>query len=148
MEADTQEKKPAAKSKSAASKTTIIKQKSKSKSDSNPKSQTSKTLKVSKSKSKDTTAQSSDKLQTGSPSKVKLMQKDSNQSLQKTADSVSLDQRHQLIATAAYLRAEQRGFSGGDPLEDWLIAESEVDAKLSRKTKPKARNSQTTNKNI
>lgn len=40
------------------------------------------------------------------------------------------EQRHQLIATAAYLRAEKRGFMGGDPIEDWLQAESEIDATL------------------
>jgi hypothetical protein len=32
-----------------------------------------------------------------------------------------------MIAEAAYLRAEQRGFSGGDSVADWLAAEKEVD---------------------
>jgi hypothetical protein len=36
-----------------------------------------------------------------------------------------------MIAEAAYLRAEQRGFSSGYEQEDWLIAEREVDALLS-----------------
>jgi hypothetical protein len=35
-----------------------------------------------------------------------------------------------MIATAAYFRAEQRNFSPGCELEDWLAAEQEVDAKL------------------
>lgn len=48
-----------------------------------------------------------------------------------TKMTISQDQRRQLIETAAYLRAEQRGFSGGDPMDDWLQAESEVDAMLS-----------------
>jgi hypothetical protein len=34
-----------------------------------------------------------------------------------------------MIADAAYFRAEQRGFQGGDPLRDWLQAEAEVDAR-------------------
>ena len=44
---------------------------------------------------------------------------------------ISEDQRRGMIAEKAYLKAEQRGFAGGDPLEDWLAAESEVDALLS-----------------
>ena len=40
--------------------------------------------------------------------------------------------RRSMIAAAAYLRAERRGFTGGPEKEqeDWLIAESEVDALL------------------
>lgn len=36
-----------------------------------------------------------------------------------------------MIAEAAYLRAERRGFSAGGEEEDWLAAEKEVDALLS-----------------
>jgi hypothetical protein len=36
-----------------------------------------------------------------------------------------------MIAEAAYLRAETRGFGSGYELEDWLLAEREVDALLS-----------------
>jgi len=35
--------------------------------------------------------------------------------------------RETLIATAAYYRAERRGFSPGNELEDWLAAERDVD---------------------
>ena len=38
--------------------------------------------------------------------------------------------RHALIAEAAYLRAERRGFVPGQETEDWLAAETEVDALL------------------
>ena len=38
--------------------------------------------------------------------------------------------RDEMIALAAYLRAEARGFEGGNPVEDWLAAEAEVDARL------------------
>ena len=38
--------------------------------------------------------------------------------------------RHALIAEAAYLRAERRGFVPGHETEDWLAAEAEVDALL------------------
>jgi hypothetical protein len=39
-------------------------------------------------------------------------------------------ERHQMIALAAYYRAEQRGFVNGDPLRDWLEAEVEVTRRL------------------
>jgi len=38
--------------------------------------------------------------------------------------------RSALIAEAAFFRAESRGFAPGNEVEDWLAAESEVDAKL------------------
>ena len=46
--------------------------------------------------------------------------------------SVSADQRQAMIAETAYRRAEARGFRGGDPVQDWLEGEKEVDALLSR----------------
>ena len=47
-----------------------------------------------------------------------------------TDHKVSAGQRRQMIAEAAYFRAERRGFRDGDPLEDWCAAEREVDARL------------------
>jgi len=44
--------------------------------------------------------------------------------------TVSEDVRRGMIAEAAYLRAERRGFSPGGEHEDWLAAEAEVDALL------------------
>jgi hypothetical protein len=38
--------------------------------------------------------------------------------------------RRALIAKAAYLRAERRGFAPGQETDDWLAAEAEVDALL------------------
>ena len=49
-----------------------------------------------------------------------------------TAHHPGHDSREKMIADAAYFRAEQRGFQGGDPLNDWLQAEAEVDARLRR----------------
>jgi hypothetical protein len=45
--------------------------------------------------------------------------------------AVSHEVRRAMIAEAAYLRAEERGFVSGSELEDWLLAEREVDALLS-----------------
>jgi hypothetical protein len=42
---------------------------------------------------------------------------------------ITSEQRRQMIAEAAYLRAERRGF-GGDAVRDWCEAEAEVDARL------------------
>jgi hypothetical protein len=47
------------------------------------------------------------------------------------APPVADDRRYALIAESAYLRAAARGFSGGDPVADWLESEREVDALLS-----------------
>lgn len=38
--------------------------------------------------------------------------------------------REQWIAEAAYFRAEQRGFSPGNEMSDWLDAEADVDRML------------------
>jgi hypothetical protein len=36
-------------------------------------------------------------------------------------------ERQRMIAEAAYFRAQQRGFDGGNPEEDWFAAEREID---------------------
>lgn len=46
------------------------------------------------------------------------------------ASFVGPETRAALIAEAAYFRAEKRGFAPGNETEDWLAAESEVDARL------------------
>ena len=37
------------------------------------------------------------------------------------------EERHRMIAEAAYFRAERRGFVPGNELEDWLQAEADVE---------------------
>jgi hypothetical protein len=46
--------------------------------------------------------------------------------------NITPEERHRQIAEAAYFRAEQRGFRGRDPAEDWYEAEVEIDAALAR----------------
>jgi DUF2934 family protein len=46
------------------------------------------------------------------------------------AAQVSAEARRALIAAAAYLRAERRGFAPGQETDDWFAAEAEVDALL------------------
>jgi len=43
---------------------------------------------------------------------------------------IDQDLRRELIAQAAYYRAERRGFAAGHEAADWLAAESEVDTAL------------------
>ncbi len=45
--------------------------------------------------------------------------------------AVSNGERNGMIAEAAYLIAERRGFLGDAALDDWLRAEAEVSARLS-----------------
>ena len=49
---------------------------------------------------------------------------------------VEPERRAALIAEAAFFRAEKRGFVPGYEIEDWLAAESEVDAKLMHAVEP------------
>ena len=43
---------------------------------------------------------------------------------------VTAEERQAMIREAAYLRAEKRGFVGGSPEEDWVLAEQDVDERL------------------
>ena len=40
--------------------------------------------------------------------------------------------QQEMIAESAYFRSEKRGFVGGDPVEDWLAVEAEINALLKR----------------
>lgn len=44
--------------------------------------------------------------------------------------SVSAEDRQRMIAEAAYFRAMERGFNGGSSLDDWLVAEREINRLL------------------
>ena len=43
---------------------------------------------------------------------------------------VKSSERQQMIAEAAYFKAQRRGFDGGDAVRDWCEAEAEIDARL------------------
>ena len=44
---------------------------------------------------------------------------------------LTAQERHALVAQAAYFRAEARGFAAGGEFEDWVAAEAEVTAQLA-----------------
>jgi len=64
------------------------------------------------------------------------------------ASKITEEERLRMIAEAAYHRAQARGSAEGNPDEDWLAAEAEIDAKLkgnhakaskAKSTEPKAK---------
>jgi hypothetical protein len=52
------------------------------------------------------------------------------------APAIGPEEIRQMIAEAAYYRAERRGFAPGDPTQDWLDAEAEVMVRLRDGTVP------------
>lgn len=61
--------------------------------------------------------------------------KDENRNIRAGAGKkpIAAHERERMIATAAYFRAQQRGFAPGHEEEDWLHAEAEVDRLLRNK---------------
>ena len=43
---------------------------------------------------------------------------------------ITPEERHRRIEMAAYLRAAAREFRGGDPMQDWIEAEAELNEHL------------------
>jgi hypothetical protein len=75
------------------------------------------------------------------------LEKENSKQKKKESDGASSDRnapdrtrtgeaRHEMIAEAAYYRAEKRGFQNGDPVFDWLAAEAEIDEQLSEPGEP------------
>jgi hypothetical protein len=54
-----------------------------------------------------------------------------NALLERSVAPMAAGMRRTMIAEAAYYIAEQRGFGDGHELEDWLLAEKQIDAVLS-----------------
>jgi hypothetical protein len=61
--------------------------------------------------------------------------KQSRTAAAKIDSKIDVEKRHALIAEAAYLRSERRGFEPGHEVEDWLEAETEIDLALTASTK-------------
>ena len=55
--------------------------------------------------------------------------------MNKDKKAPTAEEKHRMIATAAYYRAQKRGFSDGDPVADWLEAEMEIEALLQQSEK-------------
>lgn len=46
-------------------------------------------------------------------------------------EAISPMERWKMVAEAAYYRAQKRGFIGGNPMDDWMEAEREIDAEYT-----------------
>lgn len=46
-------------------------------------------------------------------------------------EAVSPMERWKMVAESAYYRAQKRGFIGGNPMDDWMEAEKEIDARYA-----------------
>lgn len=55
-------------------------------------------------------------------------------SVTKKAAKLSAIPRNEMIAKAAYYRAEKRSFQDGDPVADWLSSERQIDKLLAQQT--------------
>jgi len=51
------------------------------------------------------------------------------QDVAQPGDDLTEDELRESIATAAYYRAQERGFEPGQELDDWLAAETEIKSK-------------------
>ncbi|MFZ0257252.1 MAG: DUF2934 domain-containing protein [Gammaproteobacteria bacterium] len=67
------------------------------------------------------------------PQKTTLEKKALSAKKVEKAQHITPEERWNRIADAAYYRAEKRGFVSGDPAEDWLAAEAEIDAELAER---------------
>ena len=61
---------------------------------------------------------------------AKLGSRIESTSLPEHGTSIDAEHRQRLIEEEAYLIAEQRGFQGGDPAQDWARAEKQVNHRL------------------
>ena len=53
-----------------------------------------------------------------------------------TVVGISREERHRMIAEAAYKLAEKRRFQNSDPVGDWLAAERAIDQELASSASP------------
>ena len=67
-----------------------------------------------------------------SATKTTVMKSQQESSAGQNKISVTPEERYHMIAEAAYFRAESRSFVMGDPAQDWLDAEAEIDRILQQ----------------
>ena len=67
---------------------------------------------------------------TGPPKRTRVRNTAAARSATTAPLEVTLEERWRMIAVAAYHKAEQRSFTSGREVDDWLEAEKEVDALL------------------
>jgi hypothetical protein len=60
----------------------------------------------------------------------------SNSVITRSSAYIEPEARDAMIAEAAYFRSAHRGFEPGHEVDDWLSAESEIDAAMARGDRP------------
>jgi hypothetical protein len=68
------------------------------------------------------------------PAKPRTTRSKAAASAVSNAIQMTPEERHRVVAEAAYFIAERRGFAGGSPIEDWLQAEADIDRMLAGST--------------
>ena len=61
----------------------------------------------------------------------KTVAKATASSVKKNTAAISPEHRYHMIGTAAYFKAQQRGFEAGYHVQDWIAAEKDIDAMLN-----------------
>ena len=67
-----------------------------------------------------------------SPAKKPAAKKVATRKATATTPNAESERQH-MVREAAYYLAQKRGFSGGDPVSDWIAAESEIDTRLGQR---------------
>jgi hypothetical protein len=65
------------------------------------------------------------------PAKTAAVPKRAPKKTTSATPSIAPDQRRHYVEIAAFYIAERRGFAPGNPLDDWLAAEAEIDRLLA-----------------
>lgn len=68
------------------------------------------------------------------PAKPRAKRSESAASAVSNAIQLTPEERHRVVAEAAYFIAERRGFAGGSSIGDWLQAEADIDRMLAGST--------------
>lgn len=71
-------------------------------------------------------------IETRKRERARLAQPPHNSIVTRSSAYIEPQVREAMISEAAYFRAAHRGFEPGHEVDDWLAAESEIDAALAR----------------
>jgi hypothetical protein len=72
----------------------------------------------------------------GTPPARRTRKRSGSNTKSDSTTTISAADRLRMIETAAYYRAERRGFVSGHEADDWLFAETEIDALIAAAQAP------------
>jgi hypothetical protein len=88
-------------------------------------------LHANKSKAQQRKVRAGVKSKAGKPSRSSRSAATAHPTARDPRSEFSDEKWHDMVATAAYYRAESRGFEGGSPEEDWYEAEAQLRERLA-----------------